>query len=335
MQAGGGTVLVTGGAGFIGSHLVERLVAAGCSVVVLDALTYAGRREHLAAVADRIVFVEGDICDAALVARLLAEHAIGAVINCAAESHVDRSIAAPAPFVQTNVVGTERLLSAALEHWRGLAAPARDAFRFLQVSTDEVFGDAGETGRRDETSPYRPSSPYAASKAAADHLALAWARTYGLPVLLTYGCNTYGPRQFPEKLIPRLLMHALAAQPLPIYGDGQQQRDWLHVEDHAEGNALALAHGRPGSRYCLGAGNEWRNLELVRKLCGLLDTLAPRADGLSHATGITHVPDRPGHDRRYAMDCSLAARDLGFRSSRDFNAGLAATVRWYLDNRTA
>jgi dTDP-glucose 4,6-dehydratase len=335
MGNGGESVLVTGGAGFIGSHLVERLVAAGRSVVVLDALTYAGRREHLAAVAERIVFVEGDICDASLVARLLAEHAVGAVINCAAESHVDRSIAAPAPFVQTNIVGTERLLSAALEHWRGLAAPAREAFRFLQVSTDEVFGDAGESGRFDETAPYRPSSPYAASKAAADHLVLSWARTYGLPVLLTHGCNNYGPRQYPEKLIPRLLIAAIENKPLPIYGDGQQQRDWLHVEDHAEGIVLALARGQPSARYCLGGGNEWRNLELVRKLCGLLDTMAPRADGMLHATGIAQVDDRPGHDRRYAMDCSLAARELGFRPTRDFSAGLTATVRWYLDKRTA
>jgi len=224
MDAQGGAVLVTGGAGFIGSHLVERLLAEGRCVVVLDALTYAGRREHLATVIDRIAFVHGDICDGALVAALLRLHAVAAVINCAAETHVDRSIAAPAAFVQTNVVGTERLLSATLEHWRQLTPAARASFRFLQVSTDEVFGSLGPTGRFDEGSPYHPSSPYAASKAAADHLALAWHRTYGLPVVLTHGSNTYGPRQYPEKLIPRLIAAALAGQPLPIYGDGQQER---------------------------------------------------------------------------------------------------------------
>lgn len=335
MDAQGGAVLVTGGAGFIGSHLVERLLAEGRSVVVLDALTYAGRREHLATVMDRIAFARGDICDGALVATLLRLHAVAAVINCAAETHVDRSIAAPAAFVQTNVVGTERLLSAALEHWRQLTPAARDSFRFLQVSTDEVFGSLGPTGRSDEGSPYRPSSPYAASKAAADHLALAWHRTYGLPVVLTHGSNTYGPRQYPEKLIPRLIAAALAGQPLPIYGDGQQQRDWLHVGDHAAGIALALARGQPGGRYGLSGGNEWRNIDLARKVCALLDVVCPRVDGKPHASAIRHVEDRPGHDQRYAMDPGLAARELGFRPAEEFSSGLAATVRWHALGRSA
>jgi dTDP-glucose 4,6-dehydratase len=330
MRADGQAILVTGGAGFIGSHLVERLVANGRRVVVLDALTYAGHRGNLATVIDRIDFVHGDICDGALVARLLAEHAVSAVINCAAESHVDRSIAAPTAFIQTNVVGTERLLGAATEHWQSLPEAARAAFRFVQVSTDEVFGSC-EAGRFDERSPYRPNSPYAASKAAADHLAFAWHHTYGLPVIVTHGSNTYGARQYPEKLIPRLIRAALSGEPLPIYGDGLHVRDWLHVADHCAGIALALTAGRPGARYCLGGSEEWRNLDLVHRLCALLDEMAPRVG--RHAGNIRHVPDRPGHDRRYALDSSRAQADLGFRSTQSFAAGLAETVRWYCANR--
>jgi dTDP-glucose 4,6-dehydratase len=330
MGAGGQAILVTGGAGFIGSHLVERLVAAGHRVVVLDALTYAGHRVNLAQVSDRIAFRQGDICDSDLVARLLDEHAIGAVINCAAESHVDRSIAAPAAFIRTNVIGAERLLTVATEHWRALPDAARDGFRFVQVSTDEVFGSLGATGTFDERSPYRPNSPYAASKAAADHLAFAWHHTYGLPVVITHGSNTYGPRQYPEKLIPRLIRAALAGAPLPVYGDGLHVRDWLHVADHCAGIERALTRGQPGARYCLGGGEEWRNLDLVRRLCTLLDAVAPRDGG--HAQGIRHVADRPGHDRRYALDSSRARTDLGFCPAQDFATGLAETVRWYCAN---
>jgi len=331
------TILVTGSAGFIGSNFVlEWLRESDEPVISLDKLTYAGNPRNLSALAGdpRHRLVVGDIGDLALVESLLADHQPRAVVNLAAESHVDRSIHGPDDFVQTNIVGTYRLLQGVRAYWSALPAGEREAFRLLHVSTDEVYGslDPGAPPFG-ETHPYAPNSPYAASKAASDHLVRAWCHTYGLPVLTTNCSNNYGPFQFPEKLIPLCIHNALAGKPLPIYGDGQQVRDWLYVKDHCAAIRLVLERGRVGQTYNVGGDGERTNLEVVRALCGLLDEMSPRADGRSYAQQIAFVADRPGHDRRYAIDASKLRGELGWRAAESFESGIRKTVRWYLDNR--
>jgi dTDP-glucose 4,6-dehydratase len=330
-----GPLLVTGGAGFIGVNVVRRALAAGQRVVNLDLLTYAGNKDSLAGVMDdpRHVFVQGDIRDRALVARLLERHQPGAVLHLAAESHVDRSIEDAGAFLSTNVLGTHVLLDAALDHWRRLPEPRQAAFRFVHVSTDEVFGSLGPEGLFDETTRYDPRSPYAASKAASDHIARAYAHTHGLPVIVTNCTNNYGPYQFPEKLIPTLILSALEGRKLPIYGQGANVRDWLHVADHAEALLAVADKGRAGETYCLGGRAERTNLDVARAVCAALDRLAPRGDGKAHDSAISFVADRPGHDLRYAMDCAHVEAALGWRARMTFDEGIVATVRWYLDNR--
>ncbi len=338
------TMLVTGGAGFIGSNFVRLALAeTAWRVVVLDKLTYAGNLESLADVRSdpRLTFVHGDIADRALVDRLYREHRPTWVINFAAESHVDRSIDGPRAFVETNIVGTFELLDAARVHCAALEPGLRDRFRFLHVSTDEVYGSLGATGLFSETTPYAPNSPYAASKASADHLVRAYHETYGLPTLLTNCSNNYGPYQYPEKLIPLMTLNALDGIALPIYGDGGNIRDWLYVEDHCRGILLVLERGAVGDKYNIGGGNERTNLELVDHLCATLEALAPPADnaalagkGLRHYAELkTFVTDRPGHDRRYAIDATKIRRELGWAPRYDFERGLRATVAWYLGNR--
>ncbi|ACK54879.1 MAG TPA: dTDP-glucose 4,6-dehydratase [Thauera aminoaromatica] len=328
-------ILVTGGAGFIGANFVlDWLQGSEEPVINLDALTYAGNRETLARLEGdaRHLFVHGDICDRALVERLFAEYKPRAVVHFAAESHVDRSIHGPGAFVRTNVDGTFTLLEAARAHWSALPAGEREAFRFLHVSTDEVYGSLGPNDPAfTETKAYEPNSPYSASKAASDHLVRAWHHTYGLPVLTTNCSNNYGPYQFPEKLIPLMIVNALAGKPLPIYGDGQNVRDWLYVGDHCSAIREVLARGRLGETYNVGGWNEMANLEIVHTLCALLDELRPSAAG-SHARLITYVKDRPGHDRRYAIDARKIERELGWRPAETFQSGIRKTVRWYLDN---
>jgi len=315
-------LLVTGGAGFIGSTFVSQCIERGCNVVVLDALTYAGHREN---VDKRAIFVKGDIADRPLVSKLLREHKIEAVINFAAESHVDNSIAGPKPFIDTNVTGTFQLLEAAREY-----ADGKKKIRFVQISTDEVYGSLGPTGKFSEASPVKPNSPYSASKAAGDHLARAWHETYGLPVIVTHCTNNYGPRQHPEKLIPNMIRCALAGEPLPVYGDGKNVRDWIHVEDHCHGVWLALTNGKPGETYDFGGDAESENIALVKTICTLLDKKRPKA--ASYAKQITFVTDRLGHDRRYAIDDSKSQRELGFKRKYKLQQGLEATVEWYLAN---
>ena len=329
------TWLVTGGAGFIGGNFVLDAVARGIRVVNLDALTYAGNRNTLAALDDHPghVFVHGDIGDGPLVASLLQAHQPCAVINFAAESHVDRSIDGPAAFVQTNVVGTLSLLEATRDYWRGLQGAAREQFRFLHVSTDEVYGSLGDTGKFTEQSPYAPNSPYSASKAASDHLVRAFHHTYGLPVLTTNCSNNYGPFQFPEKLIPLVIARALAGEALPIYGDGRNVRDWLYVGDHCTAINAVLERGRVGETYNVGGDAEMQNIDVVHAICALLDARRPRADGAPRTSQITYVADRPGHDRRYAIDASKLKRELGWQPSHDFEQGIAATVDWYLQHQ--
>lgn len=329
-------ILVTGGAGFIGSNFVLDWLARNDEAVLnLDLLTYAGNLENLATLAGdaRHVFVQGDIGDQALVARLLAEHRPRAVLNFAAESHVDRSIHGPADFIRTNVVGTFGLLEAVRAYWSGLDDADKAAFRFLHVSTDEVYGslEKGEPPFA-ETHRYEPNSPYSASKAASDHLVRAYHHTYGLPVLTTNCSNNYGPYHFPEKLIPLCILNALAGKPLPIYGDGQQIRDWLYVTDHCSAIREVLARGHVGETYNVGGWNEKANLDVVKTLCAILDELQPRADGASYATQITFVTDRPGHDRRYAIDARKLERELGWKPAETFESGIRKTVQWYLDN---
>ncbi|MBB6598637.1 dTDP-glucose 4,6-dehydratase [Luteimonas sp. MC1825] len=329
------TWLVTGGAGFIGGNFVLEAVAAGVRVVNLDVLTYAGNLDTLASLADNPAhtFIQGDIGDGALVARLLAEHRPDAVVNFAAESHVDRSIDGPAAFVQTNVVGTLALLEAARDYWKALEGGAKDTFRFLHVSTDEVYGTLGETGLFTETTPYAPNSPYSATKAASDHLVRAFHHTYGLPVLTTNCSNNYGPYHFPEKLIPLVIAKALAGEPLPVYGDGKQVRDWLFVTDHCEAIRTVLAKGRVGETYNVGGNAEKQNIEVVKTICALLDQRRPRADGQPRASQIAYVADRPGHDRRYAIDASKLRDELGWEPKYSFERGIAETVDWYLANQ--
>ena len=326
-------LLVTGGAGFIGSNFVLSTVAqAGEPVVDLDKLTYAGSLKNLDALRGdaRHTFVQGDIGDRALLRKLLERHRPRAIVHLAAESHVDRSIEGPAEFVQTNVVGTFCLLEEARAYWSALAATERAAFRFLHISTDEVYGSLGpgDPAFTEET-PYAPNSPYSASKASADHLVRAYHHTYGLPTLVTNCSNNYGPHQFPEKLIPLMLHHALAGKPLPVYGDGLNVRDWLYVEDHCRALREVLARGRPGEVYNVGGGAEMKNIDLVRTLCALLDEAKPRPGG-SYASLITFVKDRPGHDRRYAIDAGKIRRELGWRPQESFESGLRKAVRWYL-----
>ncbi|WP_396615591.1 dTDP-glucose 4,6-dehydratase [Lysobacter soli] len=329
------TWLVTGGAGFIGGNFVLDAVRRGVRVVNLDALTYAGNLDTLHDVQDdaRHVFVQGDIGDAALVERLLREHRPAAVINFAAESHVDRSIDGPAAFVQTNVVGTLNLLERSRDYWKSLDADGRDAFRFLHVSTDEVYGTLGETGKFTEETPYAPNSPYSASKAASDHLVRAFHHTYGLPVLTTNCSNNYGPYQFPEKLIPLVIARALAGEPLPVYGDGRNVRDWLFVDDHCAAIRRVLQAGRPGETYNVGGDAERQNIEVVTTLCRLLDERLPLADGRRRESLITFVADRPGHDRRYAIDAGKLKAELGWAPSVTFEEGMSRTVDWYLANQ--
>jgi dTDP-glucose 4,6-dehydratase len=329
------TWLVTGGAGFIGGNFVLEAVASGVRVVNLDALTYAGNLDTLSPLEGdaRHAFVHGDIGDRALAARLLAEYRPQAVVNFAAESHVDRSIDGPAAFVQTNVVGTLALLEATRDYWRSLEGADKDAFRFLHVSTDEVYGSLGDTGKFTEDTPYAPNSPYSASKAASDHLVRAFHHTYGLPVLTTNCSNNYGPYQFPEKLIPLVIARALASEPLPVYGDGRNVRDWLYVGDHCAAIRAVLERGRVGETYNVGGDAEKQNIEVVRTICALLDARRPRADGKPRTDQITYVADRPGHDRRYAIDASRLKRELGWAPAHSFEQGIADTVDWYLDHQ--
>ncbi len=331
-------LLVTGGAGFIGSNFVRLALAdSACRVVVnLDKLTYAGHRESLADLAseERHVFVEGDINDRALVSQLLASHAIDAVVHFAAESHVDRSIDSPEAFLETNVLGTFRLLESARMHWARLDPVRAGSFRFVHVSTDEVYGSLGASDPAfNETHAHQPNSPYAASKASADHFARAWFHTFGLPVVTTNCSNNYGPFQFPEKLIPLVLLNALEGRPLPLYGDGRNVRDWLYVGDHCRAILQVLASGRVGEVYNIGGSCERTNLEIVGELCDALGRLTPRADGRSYREQITFVTDRPGHDRRYAIDHGRITRELGWRPAETFQTGIEKTVRWYLDHR--
>ena len=325
-------LLVTGGAGFIGSAVVRLAIARGHSVVNLDKLTYAACLDNLAAVAGspHYTFIKADICDKAQVAAALAVHRPDVILHLAAESHVDRSIDGPEVFLETNVVGTVSLLQAALAHWEQRGRPA--GFRFHHVSTDEVFGTLGPTGHFTETTAYAPRSPYSASKAASDHFVQAWHETYGLPVVLTNCSNNYGPFHFPEKLIPVVILNALAGKPLPIYGDGSNVRDWLYVEDHADALLLVAEKGANGGRYNIGGNNERSNLDLVRMLCAILDAERPRADGRPYAQQITFVADRPGHDARYAIDASHIRDSLGWTPSVTLEEGLRRTVRWYLEN---
>ena len=329
------TWLVTGGAGFIGGNFVLEAVRKGVRVVNLDALTYAGNRDTLAPLDGdpNHVFVHGDIGDRELAAKLLAEHRPDAVVNFAAESHVDRSIDGPAAFIQTNVVGTLALLEAVRDYWKSLQGEAKENFRFLHVSTDEVYGSLGDTGKFTEETPYAPNSPYSASKAASDHLVRAFHHTYGLPVLTTNCSNNYGPYHFPEKLIPLVIAKALAGEPLPVYGDGRQVRDWLFVRDHCEAIRTVLAKGRVGETYNVGGNSEKQNIEVVKAICALLDERRPRDDGKPRESQIAYVADRPGHDRRYAIDASKLRDELGWEPEYTFERGIAETVDWYLANQ--
>ena len=325
-------ILLTGGAGFIGSALVRELLARGHEVRVLDLLTYAGVAASLAELEDhpRYSFVRGDIADPVAVSEVFCAFRPEAVAHLAAETHVDRSIDGPAVFIRTNVVGTQVLLDQALAVWRGLSGDARDAFRFLHVSTDEVFGSLGAEGRFSETSPYDPRSPYAASKAASDHLVRAWGHTFGLPVMISNCSNNYGARQFPEKLIPTLILRALRGETLPVYGDGLNVRDWLYVEDHARALADILERGAPGRTYAVGGDAERTNIEVAQAVCAALDRQAPRPDGRQHRDAIQFVADRPGHDRRYAVAADRITQELGWRPAVTFEEGIDRTVAWYL-----
>lgn len=329
-------ILVTGGAGFIGANFVlDWLATTGEPVVNIDKLTYAGNLENLASLQGdaRHVFVQADIGDGDVIGPLLAQYQVRAVVNFAAESHVDRSIHGPEDFIQTNVVGTFRLLEAVRAYWNGLQGEAKTSFRFLHVSTDEVYGTLSATDPAfTEEHNYEPNSPYSASKAASDHLVRAWHHTYGLPVLTTNCSNNYGPLHFPEKLIPLMIVNALAGKPLPIYGDGQQIRDWLYVRDHCSAIRRVLEAGKLGETYNVGGWNEKANIDIVKTVCALLDALRPRDDGKSYAEQITYVTDRPGHDRRYAIDARKLERELGWKPAETFDTGIRKTVQWYLDH---
>lgn len=326
-------ILVTGGAGFIGSAVIRQFINdTACSVVNVDKLTYAGNLQSLASVSDnaRYRFEQVDICDAAEVARVFREHQPDAVMHLAAESHVDRSISGPADFIQTNIVGTYTLLEAARSYWNGLDAQCKAAFRFHHISTDEVYGSLGDTGFFTEETAYEPNSPYSASKASSDHLVRAWHHTYGFPVVTTNCSNNYGPYHFPEKLIPLVILNAVNGKPLPIYGKGDNIRDWLYVDDHARALRLVLERGKLGETYNVGGWNEKTNLEVVQSICTILDDLHPQ--GAPHNNLITYVADRPGHDKRYAIDATKLARALGWKPQETFETGLRKTVEWYLQN---
>jgi dTDP-glucose 4,6-dehydratase len=338
------TMIITGGAGFIGANFVQHALAqTPARLVIVDKLTYAGNKANLGAAIDdpRVIFVEADITDRAAMPAVFAEYQPDALVNFAAESHVDRSIDDPSPFIETNITGTFVLLETARKYVRELSAEQQAAFRFLHVSTDEVYGTLGATGLFAETTPYAPNSPYAASKASADHLVRAWHETFGLPALITNCSNNYGPYQFPEKLIPLMLLNAIEGKPLPIYGDGGNIRDWLYVEDHCCGILLALQRGVPGEKYNIGGGNERTNLQIVERLCAEVEKLLPAAENpalqaqgkTSYLELKTYVADRPGHDKRYAIDASKIRAELGWQPQYDFESGLAKTVRWYFENR--
>jgi dTDP-glucose 4,6-dehydratase len=326
-------ILVTGGAGFIGSAVCRHLIhGTNAEVVNVDKLTYAGNPNSLKMIDDdpRYRFVKADICDEARISELFAETAPDAVMNLAAESHVDRSITGSRSFIETNILGTYTLLEAARRYWSGLSDEAKGGFRFLHVSTDEVFGSLGANGFFTESTPYDPSSPYSASKAASDHLAMAWHRTYGLPVIISNCSNNYGPYHFPEKLIPLIILNALEGKPLPVYGKGANIRDWLYVEDHARALHLILTKGRPGETYNVGGRNERTNLDVVQTICRILDEIRP--DEKSHYRLVTFVPDRPGHDHRYAIDATKLENELGWKAEETFASGIRKTVHWYLEN---
>lgn len=328
-------ILVTGGAGFIGSAVIRHLLRTqNVCVLNLDALTYAGNPESLREVAadTRYAFVRADICDAAAVRRTFDTFRPDAVLHLAAESHVDRSIDGPSAFMQTNIIGTFTLLEEARRYWAALPENRRRTFRFQHISTDEVYGSLGSEGLFTETTPYDPRSPYSASKAASDHLVMAWHHTYGLPVVITNCSNNYGPYHFPEKLVPLIILNALDLKPLPIYGAGDNVRDWLYVDDHARALATVLERGVPGETYNVGGASERTNLQVVETICSVLDDLRPRRDGGRHRDLITFVADRPGHDKRYAIDASKIRRELGWTPQESFETGIRKTVRWYLDN---
>jgi len=330
------TYIVTGGAGFIGSAVVRMIIQSSDDIVVnIDKLTYAGNLDSLQPVADnpRYHFVHADICDSKAMAEVFASHQPDAIMHLAAESHVDRSIDGPGDFIQTNIVGSYTLLEAARDYWNGLQAEKKEAFRFHHVSTDEVYGSLDDEGMFLETTPYDPSSPYSASKASSDHLVRAWHRTFGLPVVLTNCSNNYGPYQYPEKLIPLVLQKARAGEALPIYGTGENIRDWLYVDDHARALILVMKQGSAGETYNIGGHNEVTNIDVVRTLCAILDDCDPAKDGKPYAELITYVTDRPGHDMRYAIDASKIQRDLGWVPEETFETGLAKTVDWYLSNQ--
>jgi dTDP-glucose 4,6-dehydratase len=326
-------IIITGGAGFIGSAVCRHLITdTDAYVVNVDKLTYAGNLYSLRNVSSdlRYRFVKADVCHEAAIAELFNQVRPDAILHLAAESHVDRSITGSRSFIETNIVGTHTMLEAARRYWSGLSGPAKARFRFLHVSTDEVYGSLGATGLFSELTAYDPSSPYAASKAASDHLAIAWYRTYGLPVIVSNCSNNYGPYQFPEKLIPLMILNALEGKPLPVYGNGSNVRDWLYVEDHAKALWLILRKGCPGETYNVGGRNERKNLEVVQGICAVLDQLSPKDE--AHDRLITYVTDRPGHDHRYAIDASKLEQELGWRAEETFSTGLAKTVQWYLDN---
>jgi len=329
------TILVTGGAGFIGSNFVQQWLAEDeGGLLNLDKLTYAGNLDSLAGALKnpRHIFVEGDIGDGPLVGKLLDEHSPAAIVNFAAESHVDRSIDGPAAFVDTNVLGTFRLLESAREYWNKLSDPEKEQFRFLHVSTDEVYGSLGPEGKFTEQTAYSPNSPYSASKAASDHFVKAYHHTYGLPVLVTNCSNNYGPYQFPEKLLPLMILNAVEGKPLPVYGDGQQIRDWLHVEDHCRAIRTVLYNGVPGETYNIGGDQERANIDVVKEICRIIDELCTNLPHSPCSSLVTFVKDRPGHDRRYAIDASKIHRELGWKPIYDFESGLRSTIQWYLDN---
>lgn len=327
-------VLVTGGAGFIGSAVVRQLIGAGTSIVNVDALTYAANLANLEAVAGtpRYFLEHADIRDMSALRRIFDTHHPDAVIHLAAETHVDRSIDGPAAFLETNIIGSYNMLEAALGYWRNLPIDDRKAFRFIHVSTDEVYGSLGDDGLFDEETPYRPNSPYSASKAASDHLARAWYETYGLPVVITNCSNNYGPFQHPEKLVPLMIVKALHDEPLPVYGRGENVRDWLYVGDHARALQIVLQKGMPGRTYNIGGSCERRNIDVVRTICSVLDRRAPRLDNHPHANRINFVADRPGHDFRYAIDATRIADELGWFPSGSFEDFIDVTVAWYLEN---